>query len=354
MFKYFKGSLWVTTAGVVLAYLWGEHTHEGSGFLALFIVAFLSILEVTLSFDNAVINAIKLEKMSDIWRHRFLTWGIAIAVFGMRFLFPILVVAAFSGLTVTGVTKLALYDVDKYAYYLHLTHAPLVTFGGAFLLMIFFSYFFHEEKECHWIDCIEKRLQKLNCVKYVDVVFALLSLMILQNFIPEEQKTAVIMAGFTGIILYLVVDSISNMLEQMAEKRAALTGGVAKLGFIGFLYLELIDASFSLDGVLGAFAISKDIIIITIGLAIGAMFVRSLTVYMVDKKTLKQFIYLEHGAHWAIGFLAVIMFVSTRVEISEIITGGTGLVIVSAAFLTSILHNKKQLKTQINEIVKNK
>lgn len=354
MLKYFKGSLYITIIGIVLAYLWGEHTHPGSGFLALFVVAFLSILEVTLSFDNAVINAIKLEKMNDTWRHRFLTWGIAIAVFGMRFLFPILVVAAFSGLTIISVTKLALYDVDKYAYYLHQVHAPLVTFGGAFLMMIFFSYFFHEEKEVHWLGFIEKPLLKLNCVKYIDVVFALLSLMILQNFIPEAQKIPVIMAGFTGIILYLVVDSISNLLENIAERKAAIMGGSAKLGFIGFLYLELIDASFSLDGVLGAFAISKDIIIITIGLAIGAMFVRSLTIYMVDMKTLKQYLYLEHGAHWAIGFLAIIMYISTRMEIPEVVTGGTGLIIVGAAFISSIIHNKKHLKERVKEICENK
>lgn len=354
MLKYFQGSVFVTIIGAICAYIWGEHSHPGSGLLSLFVVAFLAILEVTLSFDNAVINAMKLEKMDDKWRHRFLTWGIAIAVFGMRFLFPIIVVAAFSGLTLLGVTKLALYDVDKYAYYLHLVHAPLVTFGGAFLFMIFLSYFFHEEKNCHWIDCIETPLQKLNCVKYVDVIFALLALMILQNFIPENQKLTVIMAGFVGIILYLVVDSISNLLENIAEKKASIMGKTAKLGFIGFLYLELIDASFSLDGVLGAFAISKDIIIITIGLAIGAMFVRSLTIYMVDMKTLKQYLYLEHGAHWAIGFLAIIMFISTRVEISEVITGGTGLVIVTSAFVSSIIHNKKQIQNKVKEIVDSK
>jgi hypothetical protein len=272
----------------------------------------------------------------------------------MRFLFPILVVAAFSGLTVMGVAKLALYDVDKYAHYLHLVHAPLVTFGGAFLMMIFLSYFFNDEKECHWIKCIEEPLQKMNCVKYIDVVIALISLMILQNFIPEEQKVAVLMAGFTGIVLYLVIDSISNLLETIAEKKAAVMGETAKLGFIGFLYLELIDASFSLDGVLGAFAISKDIIIISIGLAIGAMFVRSLTIFMVDMKTLKQYLYLEHGAHWAIGFLAAVMFISTRMEIPEVITGGAGLVIVGAAFITSIMHNKRQLQDKVKEIVDSK
>ena len=66
MLKYFKGSLIVTIVGIILAYFWGEHSHPGSGFLCLFIVAFLSILEVTLSFDNAVINAIKLEKMNNL------------------------------------------------------------------------------------------------------------------------------------------------------------------------------------------------------------------------------------------------------------------------------------------------
>ncbi|MCD7878978.1 MAG: DUF475 domain-containing protein [Candidatus Gastranaerophilales bacterium] len=312
--------------------------------MALFVVAFLSILEITLSFDNAVINAMKLEKMNNVWRHRFLTWGIIIAVFGMRLLFPILVVAAFSGLSVLGVAKLALYDVDKYADYLHKVHAPLVTFGGAFLLMIFFSYFCHEKKSVHWICSVEKCMTKLNCIKYIDVIFVLLALMVLQYFIPEEQKLAVILAGFTGVILYLIVDSISNLLESVAEKRAEIMGGAAQLGFIGFLYLELIDASFSLDGVLGAFAISKDIIIICIGLAIGAMFVRSLTIFMVDMKTLKQFLYLEHGAHWAIGFLALIMFVSTRLEVPEVVTGGTGLVIVAAAFISSIYHNKKKIE----------
>lgn len=341
MLKYFKGSFIITIAGLICAYIWGEKTHPGSGFLALFIVIFLSILEVTLSFDNAVINAIKLEKMCDKWRHRFLTWGIAIAVFGMRFLFPILVVAAFSGLTIVGVTKLALYDVDKYAYYLHIVHAPLVTFGGSFLLMLFLAYFFCAQKTTHWIKFIEKPMLCCTNIKYIEVVISLIAIFIVQHFVPDESKLPVVLAGFAGVILYLVIDSISNLLEQIAEKKAALMGGTAKLGFIGFLYLELIDASFSLDGVLGAFAISKDIIIITIGLAIGAMFVRSLTIFMVDKKTLKQYLYLEHGAHWAIGLLAVIMYVSTVHEIHEVITGSLGLIIVSAAFISSIIHNKK-------------
>lgn len=341
MLKYFKGSFLITIIGLILAYFWGEKHHPGSGFLSLFIVIFLSVLEVTLSFDNAVINAIKLEKMTEKWRHRFLTWGIAIAVFGMRFLFPVTVVAAFSGLSLVAVTKLALYDVDKYAHYLHLVHAPLVTFGGAFLLMLFLSYFFNPEKTTHWLTHIERPLLHFNQIKSIEVVISSLIIFVIQAHVVIEQKLPVILAGFAGIVLFLIIDSLSNLLETIAEKKANLAGEAVKLGFIGFIYLELIDASFSLDGVLGAFAISKDIIIITIGLAIGAMFVRSLTIYMVDKKTLQKYLYLEHGAHWAIGFLALIMFYSTVREVPEVVTGMVGLVIVGASFLSSILHNKK-------------
>lgn len=347
MLKYFKGSFLVTVIGLLSAYFWGHYMH-GSGAMALFIVMFLSILEVTLSFDNAVINAVKLEKMNDKWRHRFITWGILIAVFGMRLLFPILVVSAFAKISIFDVANLAFNNVDEYAKHLHEVHAPLVTFGGAFLSMIFFSYFFCPDKECFWLTCLEKPMQKLTCIKYIDVVFVLISLMILQNYIPENQKLTVILAGFTGIITYLVVDSISNLLENIEKRKAEKMGSAAKLGFIGFLYLELIDASFSLDGVLGAFAISRDIVIICIGLAIGAMFVRSLTIYMVDMKTLKEYIFLEHGAHWAIGFLALIMFISTRMEIPEVITGGVGLLFVGSAFITSLIYNKKNNKNEVD------
>ena len=111
--------------------------------------------------------------------------------------------------------------------------------------------------------------------------------------------------------------------------------------FIGFLYLELIDASFSLDGVLGAFALSKDILIITIGLSIGAMFVRSLTMMLVEKKTLSNYLYLEHGAHWAIGALAVIMLISSFHEVPEVLTGLIGLTFILASLTSSFIHNKK-------------
>lgn len=342
MLKYFLGSYLVTIAGVIGAYLWGEHVHSGSGFACVFIALVLGILEVSLSFDNAVVNAMKLEKMSNEWRHRFLTWGILIAVFGMRFLFPILVVSIFAKLSMLEVAKIALTNADKYAYYLHQTHAPIVTFGGMFLIMLFLNYFFNHEKDVHWIKPLENWLCHCDHIRGIEIVISLLMLIATQNFVPIEQKVHVMLAGISGIITYLAIDGFTHYLERHEKIRIdKCTQAAGCTGLVSFIYLELIDASFSLDGVLGAFALSKDIIIISIGLAIGAMFVRSLTIMLVEKKTLKQFLYLEHGAHWAIGALACLMLVSTVKEIPEALTGGIGLAFIILALISSILHNKK-------------
>ncbi|MBE7712680.1 MAG: DUF475 domain-containing protein [Cyanobacteria bacterium SIG26] len=343
--EYFLGSYLVTIIGVIGAYFWGEHVHPGAGFASVFIVLVLAVLETSLSFDNAVVNAMKLEKMSDVWRHRFLTWGIAIAVFGMRFVFPVLVVAIFAKLDMLTVAKIALTDSDKYAGYLHATHAPIVTFGGMFLIMLFLNYFFNHEKEIHWLKPIEEKLATLDHFKGIEVVISLLSLIWVHSYIPQDERLSVLLAGLAGIITYLVIDGVANFLEKQEELRQAKCVGesVKCAGLISFIYLELIDASFSLDGVLGAFALSKDVLIITIGLAIGAMFVRSLTIMLVEKKTLAKFLYLEHGAHWAIGALAIIMLISTVKEVPEVITGLIGLFFIVTALFSSIIHNKKQL-----------
>ncbi|MBR1753812.1 DUF475 domain-containing protein [bacterium] len=334
--KHFWGSYIFAAVGFIFAYLWGEHVHSGTGLACVFITFVLSVLEVSLSFDNAVVNAMKLEKMSPVWQHRFLTWGILIAVFGMRLLFPILVVTMFAQLAPTDVIQMALTDSDKYAHYLHLTHAPIVTFGGAFLMMLFLSYFFNGEKEVHWINSVEKHFAKVGDIKGLEILIVLLCIFLLQFQLVPQNRLSVLTAGLIGIVTYLCIDGLSNWLEAKEHVSVIAKGS----GLASFLYLELIDASFSLDGVLGAFALSRDVLIITIGLAIGAFFVRSLTLLMVEKKTLAQFIYLEHGAHWAIGALSILMFISTFKEVPEVITGMTGLVFIIGALISSIIYNK--------------
>ncbi len=346
MLEYFLGSYIITIFGLTMAYFWGEHVHCGSGLTCVFIAIVLGILEVSLSFDNAVVNAMKLEKMTHAWRHRFLTWGIVIAVFGMRFLFPLLVVSIFAKISMSDVARIAISDSNQYAHYLHLTHAPIVSFGGMFLIMLFLNYFFNHEKDVHWIKPIENWLSHLDHLRGIEIVISLIMLLITQNFVAEDYKLHVTLAGICGIITYLLIDGFTHFLEKHEQMRmdSCQLKTASYTGLVSFIYLELIDASFSLDGVLGAFALSKDIIIITIGLAIGAMFVRSLTIMLVEKKTLAKFLYLEHGAHWAIGALACLMLVSTVREVPEVITGLIGLAFIVAAFISSIIHNKKMEK----------
>lgn len=340
--QYFTGSYIFTIVGVLLAYFWGEHIQHGAGLLSVFIVFILSILEISLSFDNAVVNASKLAKMNKKWERIFLTWGILIAVFGMRFLFPVLVVSLFAKISLISVIHIAMSNAHLYAHYLHLTHAPIVTFGGMFLSMLFFSYFFNSKKDLHWIKPIEHKMKVLGNIKGAETILSLIMLLVLAHRFPISEKSGILVSGLFGITIYLLIDGISHWLENKEEKFEKSSKAIKDTGLISFLYLELIDASFSLDGVLGAFALSHDIIIITIGLSIGAMFVRSLTVMIVEKKTLNKYIYLEHGAHWAIGALALIMLVSSMREVPELVTGLTGLLFIITSLISSIRQNKKE------------
>lgn len=340
--QYFTGSYIITLLGIILAYFWGEHVQPGSGFVSIFIVWVLSILEISLSFDNAVINAVKLEKMNEKWRGMFLTWGIIIAAFGMRFLFPVLVVSIFAKINLIEVVKIAFSDTHQYTYYIHQTHAPIVAFGGTFLMMLFLSYFINDEKEIHWIKYLEKKLKLFDTISGAETIITLLALFIIQAHVNMEQRLFVVLSGISGIIVYLLIDGVTQWLEKKDEENVKQIATVVKgSGFIGFLYLELIDASFSLDGVLGAFALSKDILIIAIGLSIGAMFVRSLTIMLVEKKSLSKYLYLEHGAHWAIGALAIIMLISSFHEVPEVVTGTIGLAFIVLALISSLIHNKR-------------
>lgn len=339
----FTGSYITTVVCLLLAYFWGEHAAPGTGFTCVFIAAVLGILEVSLSFDNAVVNAAKLEKMTPIWQKRFITWGIALAVFGMRFLFPLVIVSIFAGIKFLEVVPLALQQPLEYAKYLHQSHAAVVSFGGAFLLMLFLN-FFISQREHLWIKPIETQLQKLNGIKYLDFLFTMLVICftLSKNSIALENE--IFISACIGATTFALINKLANFIEQKEEANLAVTGAKAAAtgGFISFLYLELIDASFSLDGVLGAFALTHDIVIITLGLCIGAIFVRSLTIMLVQKKTLKNFVYLESGAHWAIGVLAIIMFISTYKEIPEVITALSGLILILASLFSSVKYNKEK------------
>lgn len=339
MLKYFEWSFGIFIVGMSLAFWRGEAAHDGAGFLFLFYAIVICTLEISLSFDNAVINATKLEKMSRVWRRRFLTWGIAIAVFGMRFVFPILIVSAFSGISMLEVLKLALEKPDSYAEHLEKANVGISSFGGTFLMMLFLEFMLDRKKKLHWIAPVERALFSAGKIPFAPTIFAFLSLLLLQIFLDTDDRIVSIIAGTIGIFLHLGIHGLSAKLERMAEHDNAFA--LKHAGLAAFIYLELIDASFSLDGVLGAFALTKDVVVIAIGLAVGAFFVRSLTIVLVEKKTLDKFVYLTHGAYWAIGALATIMLIATVREVPEILTGSLGMAFILSSAWSSHRQNVK-------------
>ena len=330
--QYFRFSFIITIIGLAGAYFWG-------GIMGAFIALILAVLEVSLSFDNAVVNASILKRMDDKWQGYFLTWGVLIAVFGMRLLFPILIVSVATGIDLLGVTDMALHNPAQYAEHLNASHVQIAAFGGMFLLMVFFSFIFNENKELHWLGYLERKMSDFGKLESIEIILALGLLLIGQHWLPEAIRFNALIAGISGVILFVIVDSLAALFED-EEEGEEVTTAIKKGSVMSFLYLEVLDASFSFDGVIGAFAITQDVIIIMIGLAIGAMFVRSLTVYLVRKGTLDDYVFLEHGAHYAIGTLAAIMLLSMMYHISEVVTGLVGAVLIGLSIISSIRYEK--------------
>ena len=327
--RYFKSSIIIAILGLVLSFFIG-------GINALYITTLLVILEISLSFDNAVVNAKVLEDMDPIWQKRFINFGMPIAVFGMRFIFPIIIVAIASNLGIYETFKLALDNPHAYKSTLESVGTVIYAFGGSFLFMVFLSFLFDEDKEDIWIKKIESntiinKARQLNSIEMMIATFVGLILIYLTS------NSSIALAYFSGIALYSFISSLDTVLS---------TNGVRN-GIMGLLYLEVLDASFSFDGVIGAFALSSNIFIIMIGLGVGAMFVRSLTLYLVEKKTLTEYRYLEHGAHYAILALAVIMFIKIFFHIDELIVGTIGISFIIAAAYSSILQNRKDKQLAI-------
>jgi hypothetical protein len=216
-------------------------------------------------------------------------------------------------------------------------------------------------------------LARVGKLDQLSVIFAGLLLVTVAVSLAEDPGQVMI-AGVLGLVTYLAVSSLDSIFEK--GDVGAETGGdaaddddradnvgpneqgngggigsrgsrpvaraVGKAGFVLFLYLEVLDASFSFDGVIGAFAITSDPILIALGLGlIGAMFVRSLTVYLVRQGTLSDYVYLEHGAHWAIGALAGILLLSIGVHVNEIVTGLVGVGFIGASMLSSVRRNRR-------------
>jgi hypothetical protein len=338
--RHFKGSFIFTGLGLVAGAGVGAYYSPGLAGIAstVFIVAVLGVLETSLSFDNAVVNATVLKDMTPVWRHRFLTWGILIAVFGMRVIFPVVVVSVVARVGPIEALRLAALEPVEYARILTSAHAVLGAFGGAFLALVCLKYFFDAEKDVHWIGMIEERLAALGKIEAVEIGLVLLALYGFSRWVAPEESAPFLVAGIFGVVTFIAVDGIGTAMEVDPAQMAS----VHRASAASFLYLEVLDASFSFDGVIGAFALTNNLFVIAIGLGIGAMFVRSLTVMLVEEGTLASYRYLEHGAFYAIGALALLMLIGTVVHVPEALTGLIGAAFIGLALGSSIRYNARQ------------
>lgn len=306
-------------------------------------VTILAVLETSLSFDNAVVNARILSGWDAKWRQIFLTWGIWIAVFGMRIVFPIAIVSVATGINPLAITQMALLAPTEYAHHLHAIHHEVAGFGGAFLFMVAFGFFF-EEKHVYWLEAIETRLTRLGQIEGVSAAFTLIIVLLVSKLFPDAAHgQQFFISGVWGVVTFILAHGLGSLLgggEDDGEN--AVAGQVIKAGIAGFLYLEILDASFSFDGVIGAFVLTNYLPVIALGLGVGAFFVRSMTIHLVDAGTLAEYRYLEHGAFYAIFALAVLMFGSgIGYELPEWATGLIGAAFIGFAFINSLSYNRK-------------
>jgi hypothetical protein len=333
--RYFLVPTLVLLGGVLVGFAVG-------GLQQALVVAIVAVLEISLSFDNAVINASVLQRMNAFWQKMFITVGMLIAVAGMRLLFPIVIVMVTAKLGVGAVIDLALNHPHEYAERLTSAHPSIAAFGGMFLLMIFLDFLLNEAKRVHWVKAIERPLAKAGQLRTLSTLIALVALMVAAHASGADE-VRVLVAGVAGQVVYLLVNGFTKLFEHvggLTEKSKPVHGRVVivtgKAAFFLFLYLNVLDASFSFDGVIAAFAISTNVLTIALGLGIGAFFIRELTLWLVRHDTLQEFIYLEHGAHYAVGALAVLMGVSLVVDVPDVLTGLIGAGLIGLSFWSSL------------------
>lgn len=318
----------------------------------------LTLLEVTFSFDNAVVNARLLRHLNRFWQALFMSVGILIAVFVVRFALPIFIVQLTAGLGFMETISLAYNEPELYSQHLHKAGPFIDAFGGTFLLMIGISYFMDAEKEVHWIGWLERRLAPLGRFNDITIFVMGVGAILMGLNAPGDLAVqfGVLIAGIAGVMLHVGLGLFEKIFdtdeEDEGDEPAPKSNGVKKVkilvggaAFFMFCRLEVIDASFSFDGVIGAFAITTSVLIIVAGLAAGAVWVRAMTVHLLRAGTLAKFRFLEHGAHWAILFLGLVMIAKLfHIEAPEWVTGSIGLVMIGLSAIWSKVVERREAR----------
>jgi hypothetical protein len=278
--------------------------------------------------------------MSPLWQTLFLTVGIFIAVFVVRFALPLFIVMAATQLGLGSVVDLAFNHPEQYSEELYKAGPIINAFGGTFLLMIALGYFFNRHKTEHWLLPIERLFAFIGKLPLVKLLIIGVLTTIIYFTVDPSIQTTVLISGLIAIVLQSGLEYVGVLFDRVSVKKGA-TQQVGWAAFASFMYLEILDASFSIDGVIGAFALTTNIILIVAGLGVGAFWVRSLTVFLLRSGALAKFRYLDHGAHWAILVLGVMMLLKIyHIELPEWVIGTLGIIFIALAVGTSIVEKR--------------
>ena len=257
----------------------------------------LSVFEIITSIDNAVINAEVLSGMGKQARKFFLTWGIFFSVFLMRGVLPFLILFfASPQLGVLGTITAAFSNDPNVAKTIQESSHVLLIAGGVFLIFLFFHWLFLEPKN---FGLYGERFFHSQGAWFYAVIAILLTTIVWFAF--QQQHPLLQFGAVVGSTAFFIIHGFRNYAEEQEKK--LLSGGMSD--FAKIAYLEVLDASFSIDGVVGAFAFTFAVPLILIGNGLGAIVLRQLTISNIDR--IKKYKYLKNGAMYSILVLGVIM-----------------------------------------------
>ena len=263
----------------------------------IFTIIGLSLFETVSSVDNAIINAEVLSTMSKRARRWFLTWGMLIAVFVVRGLLPFCVIWAFNpSLTIAQVISAAWSSNPLVQESIHKSAPILLVAGGVFLIFLFLHWLFLEEKNIGL-----PRTEKFFMKKGVWFYAAVSILLAVIAWFALRQSSLMGFGAVIGSTLFFITHGFKQNAEMQEKK---LLGGIQS-DLSKLFFLEIIDSTFSLDGVLGAFAFTLSVPLILIGNGLGALLVRQLTINNIER--IKKYVYLKNGAMYSILVLGIIM-----------------------------------------------
>jgi len=292
----------------------------------------LCLFEVVSSIDNAVVNADVLKTMSPKGRKWFLVWGIFIGVFLVRGLLPFLIVWGANPSIGPIKAFLSTFNSDPSVLHAIEQSAPtLLVGGGIFLIFLFLHWLFLEEKE--YGLKVESFFAKQG-IWFFAFVSIILSLVV---WLSLKINPNMAFGATIGAAAFFITDGFK---EQAAKAEIALKGTKNNLSDLSkLIYLEILDATFSIDGVIGAFAFTFSVPLILIGNGLGALIIRQLTIKGADK--IEKYIFLKNGAMYSILFLGIIMLLdSFKVEIPTYVSPLVTFIVIGFFFLKS----KKQIQ----------